>query len=481
MEYLFNTEVEKYRPANSEYEVCSTDTSNLGIIASDVEHRDVFGTRDQSGQILVKTVNGTLFATPGESGTAVALRRKSSKESWMLIGILSGGTKEYCVCLYLASVIGYLNEYYQKDLELCDCSPLVLEDIGDFMIVNECIPCGIQIFIMCKTPEQIAPYNFDLVDRTLYLICCTYDAVDERKLKEILKMKKVLSDKVNDRNKLINCSVFENDKPEYVATERGMLACDFLYNEDPKSAEKHLKIATDCIPKSHDLGLRLLCKHVTYVTWFCLEVNSEKSLEEMESLLETAIEVFQELKELLGFPTESLGYLYNDFSRYYMKKYDTARKLPQHLRNKDYEHSLRRCAIEKAMLAKDLFEDMHKKENTSSTRTRMILADCQAAFSILGCGETFNVVEGEINETELKDAECIVDCVKQELIDVPLVQKTDFLIACCDLYFRKGQISKALKQAQICLRDSKRKQYPLGIRESINRINYFSKNRLSEI
>ncbi|XP_053394151.1 uncharacterized protein LOC128555552 [Mercenaria mercenaria] len=339
----------------------------------------------------------------------------------------------------------------------------------------KCIPFGVKIYFILLTPEQISPFSFDLVDRALYLICLTYKTVNVKNYERLIEREHDLSLLVSQRLILYDNAIFKNDRPDYVAVENGMLACDYLYVGKATAAENCLKTAILCVLKSDDLGLRLLCKLITYITWYCLVKNNNTSLDNLKVLLENGLESFEcDFRSLRGFPLESLGYLYYVYSRYYMTMWDKMRGGGHDHRNYTTERSYRFKAVEKAKQSVKIFQEDHKEKKSAETLRRLILAKCQQAYALLGCGHDFNTSE-EVSMGEITEAENMISSMKSDMSEMPLVQNVNYLIALCDVQYRKGNTSKALKTARKCLEKSRIKSYYVVLCRAKFRVEKLSK------
>ncbi|XP_053395632.1 uncharacterized protein LOC128555875 [Mercenaria mercenaria] len=287
-ESIFDKEIFKYKPSDKLYEVCKCGTPNYGTIVSESEHEEC---KPENGQFLVKSENG-VFAVKGESGTAVAAKRKEDNVI-ELVGIICGGSGDNTVCLFIPDVFHFYKNRYDMILELYDA----------------CILCGVKIYFNLSTPEQISPPSYDLVDHALNLMCYKFENVDVKIYERLIERERDLSLRVTQRLCLNDNAIFENDNPNYVAIESGMLACDFLYVGNARAAENRLKKAIFCFLKSDDFGLRLLCNLITYITWYCLVKNNDTSLDKLKKLLENGKKILNATSDLKRFPLESLGFL----------------------------------------------------------------------------------------------------------------------------------------------------------------------------
>lgn len=243
-----------------------------------------------------------------------------------------------------------------------------------------------------------------------------------------------------------------------VAVQSGLLACDSLFRENLKAAKKDLELAFYSAGKCDvSTQMHIVYELTTYLTWFLLEQNS---LQQMQDLLDEAIEDFNEAKNKRGFPWHSLGYLYNDYSHLYMAEYDGVRR--QIDKNSDQERYLRDQAVKQAEQGYKIFKKLYLQEQSKEYHTCMVLSASQVVYCLLGCGSEFLVVKDEIADSDVRKAETLLNSLEKSIPDlneVPVVQRADFLIAKCDLYYRKGKVSQALKFAQTCSTVLKGKQY----------------------
>ncbi|XP_053394152.1 uncharacterized protein LOC128555553 [Mercenaria mercenaria] len=468
-ESIHNKEIFKYRPSDKLYEVCKCGTPNYGIIVSEREHEE---SKPENGQFLVKSESG-VFAVKGESGTAVAFKRKEDNVI-ELVGIICGGSGDKTVCLFLPAIIQFSEKRYGMTLELHESefycrdktesnSIISAAKVADKAMAVKVIPYGVKIYFICSTPEQISPLSFDLVERTLHLMCLSYDTVNVDSLKDLVRKEHALSLLVSKRRSLNDNAIFESDGPGFVALENGMLACDFLYQGKAKPAENCLKWAILGVIKSDDLGLRLFCKLVTYITWYCLLANTNTSLDDLKRLLEDGIDSFEcDFMSSADFPLETLGYLYFDYSRYYMTMcYNLPRRGPKQSNN-IAEESFRLKAVEKAKQSVKIFKEDHNGKKSAETLRRLVLAKCQQVYALLGCGHDFNTCE-EVSNEQVTEAEDIIKSMEEvNMKEIPLVQNVDYLIALCDLQYRKGHTSKALKTVRKCFENSEINEYHVG-------------------
>jgi hypothetical protein len=463
---IFGKEVKKYKANGNHYEICKFDTSDSGFIASETEHKQ-FGV--ENAQFLVKGTNN-VFAKEGESGTAIAVKSGEGNVT-ELIGLLCGGSKGFTVCLFLPTVLEYLNTHLGYNLKLYEPEGFgadfamngpnsdVISASKDVENQNakKYIPSGIKIYFSLLTTERVAPLEFNLVERVLTLLCKRFIPIDLNKYEVLLKREQTLSLLVSKRETISDNAIFENESPDFVAVKKGINACDCLYLGKAVTAETLLKQAISCIMKTEeDLALRLLCKLVSYITWHCLVKNTPDSFHDLKVLLEEGIDIFEtDFKDLIGFPLESLGYLYYDFSRFYMKLWENEYKM-----NPTNKYRIK--AVEKAKQAVNIFREDHiNKQKLPETARRLVLAQSQLIYSLLGCGHSFNTYEDITNE-ELTEAGDIFKSINLDMDTMPFVQIVNYFIALCDLQFRKGNLSKAFHTARKCLKISENKGYRYG-------------------
>lgn len=465
LESLFGAPVFKYRPdgADSHLKMTNYNTSS-GTILSEEEN-----TNQKQGATFLVRGNGKEFAVRGESGTAVATRGHNGKVQ--IVGIISGGSGERVQCLFLPFILKEFIESYGIRLdiltstfqELSNFEPWKNDSCGSMS--TTLVPSGSTIFIwftkdLTKTPEKISPSSINLKDRTIIYLGQVFGKEnDQNVFSEILKQERELTRLINQRGTLEDYSIFENDKPDYVAMENSLKACDELYQGNLEMAEKRLKIALRAIKPVDCINCRRLAKFVTYLTWFKLEKNTVESLEEMKDLLKEGIEYYDDNKHEERFPTEVGAYLYYDSARYYLKEIENmvSNSVETQTFNHDTALEKRDRALkmgEKSVhiveqIPKDLLPEEQKEHNKKDV-TRLILMKSDFASALLGCGETFHPKTFVVSSEDINKAEKHIADICSEVHNAPTVQYASYLLACCDLQFRKGNFVKALAYAKEC-------------------------------
>ena len=426
-----------------------THTKVFGRICSADVHKEISHLINVKHNFIVEGHGGT-FAQEGDSGRLVASR---SEDGYLeLVGITTAGKfsseflgdipQNWSVCLLLKSGLKMLHKVYKKKLHVCNQS-LTLSDS------EAKLKFGAVIWF--KTPEQIKQPDFDLCEHLETLTACF--ALDEtsENVDLLLKFEVKLSNKVFSRDELAS-EEYTYDQSDQVCVFNSMLACQYLYEKRFKEAEKHLKTACRVISKRSRFPVRLLCKVISYVTWLFLDMDK---LDEMKLLLDASLEFMEETKHFKSFPSESIGYQYYDYARYYLRK------------NQNIE------AAQMAKRSVDYFMQENRGEDGSPNR--QILATAQYAMIKLGCGDEFDTYDKPITNDDIDEVEtCLVelgDVAEQQ----PSVQLTDYLLAVCDLNYRKGNIAKAIEVAQKCCKIAREKSLEDEILWSRNRIEILSK------
>ena len=421
-------------------------TATLGRICSAEVHEQFSDLLNVKHNFIVEGQDSP-FAQEGDSGRLVASRSKDG--CLELIGITTAGkfqldfgemSKKCSLCLLLNSGLKMLRRFYKKKLCLHYKSLSVNGTEAK-------LKAGIVIWF--KTPEQIKQPDFDLCEQLETLTACfaVKEASDNVNL--LLKFEVKMSNKVFSRDDVASDD-YSYDQSDQICVFNSMLACQYLYEKRFKEAENHLKTACRMVPKRSRFPIRLLCKVISYVTWLFLDMGK---LDEMKSMLDASLKFMKETKHFKSFPSESIGYQYYDYARYYLRKHQEQNAAQMAKRSVEY------------------FK--HEKRDNDGSPNRLALAVSQFAMIKLGCGEEFETHEQTIATDDIDEVEKYLKQLDDVADDQPSVQLTDYLLAVCDLNYRKGKIPKAIEAAQRCLKIAGEK----GLEDEI----LWSRNRLKTL
>ena len=364
------------------------------------------------------------FAKEGDSGRIVGTI--NSEGVLELVGVVVAGKFELAsgtvsgyttLCLLLNSGLKVLSKYYKKSLRLRNMN----SEVAKTNKLNE------GSIIWFKTPEQIKLPDFDLCEHLEMLTACFSIKEKPDNVQMLVSFEIKMSNKVFSREDVAS-DEYTFDQSDQNCVFRSMLACQYMYEKRFKEAEEHLKTACRMVTSRSRFPVRLLCKVISYATWFFLDMNK---LDEMKLLLDAGLEFMEETQHFLSFPTESIGYQYYDYSRYYLRLNETDK------------------AAEMAQKAVTYFRDEERKDDRSPNR--LILAISQLALIKLGCGEEFETCDCEITRSTIDEVGDYLNELESIADEQPSVQLTDYLIAHCDWQFRLGNIPYALKSARKCL------------------------------
>lgn len=412
--------------------------------------------RGEQRQFFVSGV-GEPFSVRGESGTAVAISRENG--SVQIVGIITGGCDGTTHCLFLPFILNTFAENYELHLELLK-TDIEVDGYGNFgqavekslFFEAKPIACGSTVYLyithdLTNSPEKISPLSIDLDNLTLTLLCCKFEKkMNLSDFSSILNLETELTLLINQRGTLDDNSIFENDKPVYVAMENLLKACDDIYQGNLKMAEIRFKTALKVIKPVDWINCRIFAKFVTSLTWFKEEINTTKSLKEMKILLNEGLEYYNDNKDVEGFPEEVGAYLYYDFARYYLRKIENMVTGTDNTLDREKTKEKRKWALEFGKRSVNKVDELQDE----TIKEELIIMKCDYASSLLGCGNNFNTDIFQISEEQLCTAERHLNDVKGKISKVPTVQKASYLLASCDLQFRKGYITKALKLARQC-------------------------------
>lgn len=451
----------------------------FGIVSSAEYQREMF--EDDTGQFCIDDKAG-VFSRQGDSGKAVALKTKDDADCIEVIGMIIGRNNSHTVCIFLPDVLDEIRDEFDMDLEFLESENRTETQIDrkkSYLTDQQIIESCVMIFLHYKTPEQVSPYSFDLVQYVLRLAGIRFDEFLMDSNFDILEYEKELKRLVNKRKTLECYPVFENDTPEYQALEQGLKAVECLHSENFVEVEIKLKTAIKCIPKCQNVGIRMFSKNYTYVMWYYILQNNDEARGNLKKLIEEGFEFYDDNLTCKGFPKETGGYLYYEFSRYYLQQYDTLRG--QSVRDMSEELKTRSLAIEKARSAVRIMEEVHTVENTPHSLARQSYIKCELAFALLGCGNNFDVT-GErfhISEEDLYEADHLLGCVTRDAVKTSIlvehaVKYNIYLTALCDLYFRKGYYKRAFDVAGKCYIVASEKIDKWGVRRSKRRKDVLS-------
>ena len=387
------------------------------------------------------------FAKEGDSGRLVAIHNEN--KSVDIVGIITAGkfelkfgeiSQKTSLCLLLSSGLKVLSKYYKKKLRLHDKSLSLSRN--SFQSV--CLKYGGIIWF--KTPEQIKQPDFDLCERLEMLTACFTITEQNDNVQMLVNFEIEMSNKVFCRED-VTSNEYSFNNSDQNCVFNSMLACQYLYEKRFKETERHLKTACRMVSCRSRFPIRLLCKVISYVTWMLLDMDK---LDEMKSLLDAGLEFMEETRHCKSFPTESIGYQFYDYARYYLKKQQVQ---------------------EAAQMAKRSVEYFtEEKRSDVGSPNRLILAVSQFALIKLGCGEEFETCDQQVSQEDINEAEEFLAKVHQIADDQPSVQLTDYLLALSDLYFRKGNLTKALETTKKCLTIAQEKNLEDEIHWSRKRI-----------
>lgn len=441
----------------SERNMNNTYEEIYGMVCSEQYHDTMFG--DKISQFCVKDFGRKAFSKPGNSGMAVAFANKQASNIIEILGIVVGGYESSCTnCIYLPCAIEQLKADYCMNLEM-------------FMVEVELqtIESGIKIFLI-KTPEQISPYNFDLVQFVIGIAGLKFQKYKGNH--ELLAHAQMLRKLLNFRSSIDTAS----DRPEYTLVENGFKAADCLIAGKFKMSEEKLKIAMKCVPKCEKVALRFFPKCFAYVAWLYVLRNDKESRRQLEGLLQEGVEFCEEYEEYDGFPRESKGYVYYQLSRYYIQQYEVF------LNDQRFEDAkeARVKAVENIRLSLQVMKNVDEVSQTPASLIRKLLVQCELAFTLLGCGNSFGVAK-EVHSLptswEIQEADCLLEhvrkfavLVKDELFKEHSIQFNIYLISLCDLFFRQKNYKVALSVAEKCFSEASKKRDIWGTSRSKRRI-----------
>ena len=367
------------------------------------------------------------FAKEGDSGRIVGTI--SDDGTLELVGIIvagrfslrNGDISQNCsLCLLLNSGLKLLNKYYKKTLRLCNKSS------SDKIALTNTLKEGSIIWF--KTPEQIKVPDFDLCEQLEMLTACFSVKDNQDDVQILVNFENKMSNKVFSRED-VSSDNYNFDYSDQNCVFNSMLACQYLYEKRFKKAENHLKTACRMVSSRSRFPVRLLCKVISYATWFFLDMNK---LDEMKLLLDAGLEFMEDTGHFVSFPTESVGYQYYDYARYYLRINEVQQAAQMAKRSVEY-----------------FMSECRKDEGSPN---RLILAVSQFALIKLGCGEEFESSHQIISEEDVNEAGRYLKEVENIADEQPSVQLTDYLIAQCDWHFRKSNLGKAIKAARQCLK-----------------------------
>lgn len=453
-ESLEGATVFKYRPKsdNSYIKLKQYRSPSDGKVLKTSEKTD----RGKQRQFFVSGV-GEPFSVRGESGTAVAITRENGPVQ--IVGIITGGSEENTLCLFLPFILNTFAENYGLHLELLK-TDIEVDGHGYFRQVVEerlffeakPVPCGSTVYLyirqdLTNSPEKISPLSIDLDDVTLTLLCCKFEKkMNLCDFSKILNLETELTRLINQRGTLDDNSIFENDKPVYVAMENLLKACDDIYQGNLKMAEIRFKTALKVIKPVDWISCRIFAKFITSLTWFKEEINTTKSLKEMKILLNEGLEYYHDNKDVEGFPEEVGAFLYYDFARYNLRKIENMVTDTDNTFDREKAKEKRKRALKFGEISVNKVDELQDE----TIKEELIIMKCDYASSLLGCGNNFNTAVFQISEEQLCTAERHLNDVMGKISKAPTVQKASYLLASCDLQFRKGYINKALKLATQC-------------------------------
>lgn len=400
------------------------------------------------------------FSERGESGTAVVVVENSKVK---IIGMVIGGEENRTCCVFMPAVIQLLERNPNLKLHLYK-SDIAIERL---CMEDKVVIPGTTIYVQkadtfTQSPEKISPLSINMHERAMLLLCCKYDATcDVKKSKKILMHEKNLKRLVNDRGTLNDYSIFPNGDPHYVVIDNGLQACDALYTGNVYFAEKRLKTALLAIrPTDVDgLGLRLMAKLLTYVTWYELfKYNNKQSLVNTKELLDEGREFYETYKHLKGFPHDAGMYFYYDTSRYHLKQLEA--QVGSAGKRDDIKNEKSK-AISMAKAAVKIAEEMHQSGASQyETVTRLVLMKSEYASTVLCCGGDIWLGDSiDVSKDDMEMAETALMDIKKYIKSSPKVQALDYYTAQCDLLYRQGKVKESLKLAKLCYKEAIKNRY----------------------
>ncbi|CAC5388427.1 unnamed protein product [Mytilus coruscus] len=256
-----------------------------------------------------------------------------------------------------------------------------------------------------------------------------------------------LSQFVNSRNDLEPSGCDTADHKCYL---HAILGCDFLFSENYNLAEHQLKEATTMIAATSS-PYRLLCKIITYSTWLLLK---QKKLNQMKDILYHGFNFMLRFKEHDVRIHDSIGYLYFDLSRYFI-----ATGKP-------------RKALRMAYKSLEHFESFEKGGGQSLEK--QALAWSLIARLSLNCGEFFERIHKK--PIDSSKARLYIEMLERNLDNLPIVQKVVYYMVKSDFFYRQGNITGALKNAQISVDISQKNILREELLKSSIRLFYLKKD-----
>lgn len=146
---------------------------------------------------------------------------------------------------------------------------------------------------------------------------------------------------------------------------------------------------------------------------------------------------------------------------------------------------MREKVIKNARLAVQVMEEVHAEAQTSLSLVRQSVMQCELAFSLLGCGNSFEVVSETLTipQRSISEAAILIEGVTKAVVNTGLleghiIKHVIYLITLCDLHFRKGDFKQALSVATRCLCIAKKKEDIMGIARSEKRIDILERHYL---
>ena len=359
---------------------------------------------------------------PGDSGTVIVRENKGAIE---LIGVVTGsfesekrGGKDYVACLLLSKGLQLLNSKYNKQFSVLQQSAKV-EKFNDDVIF-----AGSEIWIKItlqsvKSPEDIAEIDYQFVE-------IIHNLVDNMKDDDISSINLQLEEE--NEKRLSTCvSKMEDldgslcDSPAVRCYYLCMNGCSFLYKGEYSESMKELSAAAKMITRLPCRN-RLLCRMITYATWNLLKTEK---LGEMKEILAVAESYMAEMRHINVCPNSSMGYYFFDYARFYIR------------RGKNDN------ALEKANAALVQFRQ-GKKPSVGK-----ILALAMVARLYLSCGDDFERMNDKIVASRINEAQELLHEARQSSANT-IVEETTILLTEIDLYYRAGNVERALTIARKC-------------------------------
>lgn len=455
---LYGRRVMKLRPYYSSFKVNHDDTTSLSGLVNTRRIHTKFGS---SFFFFVKGENG-LFSQKGDSGTPVVIYVPGCNDLQM-VGFIVGNTKgvsEYDTsCVFLPEVIKHLEETHKISFSMT--TPVTS--------TKPVVPIGSRIYL---NSSSVINLESDLLELAIAIMSRPFKSCNINTMDDLFRKEK------DWKRAIYNGLAFslhsECDNPTQRTLTFGCLALSSIFKGQRVDSELSLRYAFECLQKCKEMTSCIFSRILGHLTQFYAIFDTAETREHLQTLFQKAVVFSNKNSEVEGFPSEAVVKICLNLSQTYQRRYSNISKKNKRRIKTKPTVLLRTNAITWARRAVVEAQKIYYKKKTRFSTSRLAVAKCELAYSLLGCGHYYkNIREGEIPRADIEEAEVILRQVREYIEDIFVVPSLLVNIVECDLAFRLKRYPEALAIA--------RKSHARALENSIFFVARRTNNRYSYI